>query len=144
MHISMSLAENKTAELWRSFMPGRKEIKNKLNNELFSMRIYDASYNFKNFNFHAVFEKWAAVEVADFNTIPEGMEKIIIPEGMYAVFHYKGLNTDTRIFEYIFGTWLPGSGYILDNRPHFEILGENYRNNDPDSEEDIWLPVKPK
>lgn len=48
------------------------------------------------------------------------------------------------IFQYIFGTWLPASGYYLDNRPHFEILGHKYKNNDPDSEEEIWIPVKPK
>jgi len=28
--------------------------------------------------------------------------------------------------------------------PRIEILGEKYRNNDPDSEEEIWIPVKAK
>jgi AraC family transcriptional regulator len=144
MHISMSLAENKTSGLWRSFMPRRKEIKSNLTSELFSMRVYDASYDFKNFNFHAAFEKWAAIEVKDLDEIPDGMKAFLLPAGSYAVFHYKGLNTNTRIFEYIFGTWLPTSEYILDNRPHFEILGDKYKNNDPDSEEEIWVPVKLK
>jgi hypothetical protein len=31
---------------------------------------------------------------------------------------------------------------MLDNRPHFEILGEKYKNADPDSEEDVYIPVK--
>jgi AraC family transcriptional regulator len=64
--------------------------------------------------------------------------------GLYAVFNYKGLNTDNRIFIHIFTEWLPSSGYVLDERPHFEILGEKYKNNDPESEEEIWIPVKPK
>jgi AraC family transcriptional regulator len=32
----------------------------------------------------------------------------------------------------------------LDNRPHFEILGEKYKQGSPDSEEEIWIPVKEK
>jgi len=32
----------------------------------------------------------------------------------------------------------------LDNRPHFEVLGEKYKNGDPESEEEIWIPVKEK
>lgn len=45
--------------------------------------------------------------------------------------------------EYIYGSWLPNSTeYARDNRPHFEILGEKYKNNDPESEEEIWIPVK--
>jgi AraC family transcriptional regulator len=45
-------------------------------------------------------------------------------------------------FTYIFTRWLPASGYQLDNRPHFEILGDKYKNNDPESEEEIWIPVR--
>ena len=34
------------------------------------------------------------------------------------------------------------SEYEFDNRPQFEILGEKYKNNAPDSEEEIWIPIK--
>ncbi len=50
----------------------------------------------------------------------------------------KGPETYRNIFE----TWLPASGYVLDNRPHFAVMGEKYRNEDPDSEEEIWIPIK--
>jgi AraC family transcriptional regulator len=43
---------------------------------------------------------------------------------------------------YIFNTWLPQSNYQLAPRPHFEILGEKYKNNHPDSEEEIWIPIQ--
>jgi AraC family transcriptional regulator len=72
------------------------------------------------------------------------METIILQRGLYAVFDYKGLNTDNSIFQYILGTWLPTSDYELDNRPHFEVLGDKYKNNDPTSEEEIWIPIKTK
>jgi len=41
-----------------------------------------------------------------------------------------------------FGTWLPNSEYALDNRPHCDILGKKYKNDDPSSEEEIWVPIK--
>ncbi len=141
--LMMSLANNKTADLWRSFMPKRKEIQNPINSELYSIQVYDHSY-FDNFNPGKVFEKWTAIEVANFDTIPHEMETFILPTGLYAVFLYKGLSTDTRIFQYIYTTWLPNSNYLLDNRPHFEILGEKYKNGDANSEEEIWIPIKSK
>jgi AraC family transcriptional regulator len=39
---------------------------------------------------------------------------------------------------------LPNLGYTLDDRAHFEVLGEKYKNNDPLSEEEIWIPIKKK
>lgn len=126
-------------------MPRRKEIKNNLTTELFSIQVYPHAFDFSFSNFHAAFEKWAAVEVAHFDSIPAEMESHILTGGLYAVFDYKGLSTDTSIFEYIFGTWLPGSKkYLLDDRPHFEILGDKYKNNDPNSAEEIRIPIKPK
>lgn len=141
--LNMSFADYKIAELWSSFMPLRSEIQNHLTNDLISLAIYSPSH-FESFNPNNMFEKWAAVEVSDFNKTPETMESFTLQGGLYAVFDYRGLNTDHSIFQYIFGTWLPQSNYDLDDRPHFEILGEKYKNNDPDSEEEIWIPIKNK
>ena len=139
--LTMSFAENKTGQLWQRFMPLRKKIINNLSNDLISMQLYPPAFDFSP---HTQFEKWAAVEVSDFNTVPDQMETFVWAGGMYAVFAYKGSSTDTRIFQYIFTTWLPQSGYKLDNRPHVEILGANYKNASPDSEEEIWIPVRLK
>ncbi|MGE5458322.1 MAG: GyrI-like domain-containing protein [Methanococcaceae archaeon] len=142
-HLKMSLSENRTFELWRSFMPLRKEIKNSVTNDLVSLQIYDSSFDFKNFNPNLEFEKWAAVEVSDFDSIPDGMEPYTVSGGLYAVFIHKGTaSTGSKTFQYIFDTWLPKSEYELDNREHFEILGKKYKNEDPDSEEEIWIPIK--
>jgi AraC family transcriptional regulator len=141
--VSMSFIENKTPELWRSFMPRRGEIKNKVNADFISLQIHDSPLGLLHFNPATKFEKWAAVEVTNFDEVPGEMETFLLPAGLYAIFHYKGLSTDTSIFQYIFSQWLPNSGYELDHRPHFEILGEKYKNGNPDSEEDIFIPVKP-
>ncbi len=139
--LTMSFANYKIAELWRSFSPRRKEITNNLTNDLISMVVYKQTH-FADFKQTNEFQRWATVEVANFDNVPNDMETFVLPGGLYAVFAYKGLNTDTSIFQYILETWLPNSGYVLDNRPHFEVLSDKYRNNDPSSEEEIWIPIK--
>ena len=142
--MTMTFSDNKTYELWHGFMPRRKEILNHIDNDLYSVQIYTPGF-FGNFDPDAKFEKWAAIEVTDFDKIPEGLDAFTLPGGLYAVFHYKGAaSSSAATFKYILGTWLPNSGYILDDRPHFEILGEKYKNEDPDSEEELWIPVKYK
>lgn len=142
IHLNMSLRNNRTMELWKKFMPRKKEIHNSVSEDLISMQIYDNTMKLSDINQH--FEKWATKEVFSFDTIPKDMEAFTLNEGLYAVFNYKGLSTDNSIFIYIFNTWLPNSNYHLDNRPHFEILGEKYKNGDPNSEEEIWIPIKEK
>lgn len=139
--IIMSMSENKTAEHWRSFMTLRKSILNSVGNDLYSLQVYPPSY-FDNFNPEKTFEKWAVAEVFNFENIPENFETFTLPGGLYAVFHHIGM--DTSIFHTIFTEWLPKSKYLLENRPHFEILGDKYKNGDPNSEEEIWIPIKPK
>jgi AraC family transcriptional regulator len=127
--------------LWREFMLRRQEIKNVLSNELYSVADYPRGY-FQKFDPNKKFTKWAAVEVPDFINVPTGMKTLIIEAGLYAVFVYKGHSNDNTIFQKIFNEWLPSSAYILDERLHFEILGDKYRNNDPDSSEDIYIPIR--
>jgi len=140
--LKMTFSDNRTSELFRSFMPERKTIKKSLGNDIYCVQLYQSFHGFNDLKPGMEFEKWAAIEVADFSEVPAGMESFTLTGGRYAVFHYAGLSSDTRIFEYIFKTWLPGSGYELEQRPHFEVLGEKYNNNDPSSEEEIWIPVK--
>src|ERR1035437_3608741 len=80
----MSFTKNRTFELWRSFMPRRKEIQNSVGTELYSIEVYPPLF-YDNFNPDAEFEKWAAVEVSDFHTIPGEMNALTSPEGLYAV-----------------------------------------------------------
>lgn len=140
----MSLVENRTGELWRSFMPERRLITNAIGTDLYSMQVYPVGY-FKAFDPAAIFEKWAVAEVGDNGDVPDGMQSITLPGGLYAVFLHKGpASKGAESFAYIFGTWIPASEYEIDERPHFEVLGEKYKNEDPASEEEIWIPVKRK
>lgn len=143
--VRMSLSNDRTAELWKGFMPRRKEVQHTIGTDLFCVQVYDHALDLGSFTVDTVFDKWAAIEVADIETIPHGMETYTLAGGLYAVFLYKGRARDFKdTFYYIFGTWLPNSIYEVDNREHFEILGTRYKNDDPESEEEIWVPIVEK
>ncbi len=141
-NLSFTYADYRAFELWSSFMPRRKEILNPIGTDLYNIQI-----NPENFDFSPdmPFIKWAVVPVSNFDSVPEGMEVLEIPQGLYAVFNYKGDQSKVAaFFNSIYSEWLPASGYELGIHPQFEILGEKYKNNDPNSEEEIWIPIKSK
>ena len=139
--LSMSLHQNRTAQLWGKFAPRIREIQNRTSDDKISLQVYPPLY-YQKFNPSKEFEKWAAVEVNDLEHIPNEMKSFLLEKGLYAVFDYKGSSNDSSIFEYIFYEWMPNSKYVVDERPHFEVLGSKYKNNDPDSEEEIWIPIR--
>jgi AraC family transcriptional regulator len=107
--------------------------------------VYDSRSFFDDFNPLAEFDKWAAVEVANLGNIPADMEALLLPGGLYAVFIHHGSSSEgQKIYEYIFRDWFPSSDFVLDDRPHFALMGEKHKNNDPNSEEEIWIPIKEK
>ncbi|WP_372751907.1 GyrI-like domain-containing protein [Labilibaculum sp.] len=142
-NMKMSLTNNKTSELWKSFMQERNQIKHRINSDFISLQNYPDGY-FDSFNPNTEFEKWACVEVAKLDYLPEGMRTFKINAGEFAVFTHKGSNADPSIFKFIYSDWLPNSDYELRDEPHFEILGVKYKNNDPCSEEEIWIPIVKK
>ncbi|MFC6096005.1 GyrI-like domain-containing protein [Flavobacterium qiangtangense] len=138
----MSIFENKTFLLWNSFMKRKGEIQNAIGSDLFSIQIYESNY-FEGFNPKKEFLKMAGLEVNSLENIPNGMEAYVLKSGKYAVFEYKGNpKSGGEAFQYIFQEWFPNSGFSLDNRPHFEILGTKYKNDSDESEEEIWIPIK--
>ncbi len=138
----MSFANDHTKDLWQGFMPLRRQLVNTICDDLYSLQLYPPGF-FEHFNPAANFAKWAAMEVSSFTEIPAGMEPFTISAGNYAVFTYKGAASEAAaVFNYILGTWLPSSTFVLDDRPHFEILGEKFSKDSPLSEEEIWIPVK--
>ena len=141
MSAKMSMSQNGTAQLFGQFMPRREEIKHWANQNVYDLREYPAGY-FESFEPTRAFTKWAAMQVIEVEAIPDGMAVYSLQGGTYAVFQYKGPMGDPAIFRYIFTEWLPYSGYALDNRPHFDILGPRSMPQDPNSEEEIWIPIR--
>ncbi len=143
--LKMSYSQNKTVPLWQSFMPLKKHIKNTVGNDLYSIQVYEEVFDFNSFQPEKEFTKWAAIEISESKKNDLDLQNFELEGGLYAVFLHKGSSSDfQKTFESIFKDWLPNSDYVLDARPHFELLGVNYKNNHPDSEEEIWIPVKLK
>jgi AraC family transcriptional regulator len=87
-----------------------------------------------------------SVEVADLDHIPEGMVGRIVPGRTYAVFTHIGPlfpNYLQQTYDYIYGTWLPHSDRELDGGWDFEVYDVRFTGvDDPDSEFDIYVPIK--
>lgn len=144
--VTTSLADDKTSLLWKRFMQSRDAIKNNINEDLFSVQLYGKQFIRGEFDSQSVFEKWAAMEVYDFTIIPKGLQQLEIAAGLYAVFTHKGTAKEfAETSKTIFAEWLPSSGYSLDDRPHFEVLGEEYKGpENPESREKIYIPITSK
>lgn len=142
--IRCSLKQEKTGSLWQHFMPKRNQIKNRINKDYISGVKFYEPLDLSTFDEETEFEKWAAVEVSHPEDIPEGLEALEIEGGKYAVFIHKGLSKDfQKTKEEILRVWLPDSGYTLDDRVHFDVMGEKYYGpSDANSEEEIWIPIK--
>lgn len=144
-HAEMSFIMDGTFELWKSFMPNRKHIENKVDSLFYSMQIYPEIFDCHSFNPSSIFTKWAAVEVTDLDFISPGLEGYVIEGGTYAVFNHIGPARNFPVsMKYIHEIWFPNSDYEIDNREHFEVLEEGYNPLDENATEEIWIPIKLK
>ncbi len=145
IRVKTSLTENKIPELWQNFMARAHEIKNNKNTGWYELHPYDSDFKMEDYSETMEFEKWAALEVTDFEQVPENMETHVLTGGKYAVFKHKGLMQNIQLsFDYAYGTWLPNSGYEPDNRDDFERYDEKtyFGPDHPDSETEIYIPIK--
>lgn len=142
--IITSMDRNETKEMWEIFKPRVGEIENRINENFYSVQIYTADKDIRSFTPQTKFEKWAAVAVSNPNNIPDGMGHLRVPSGKYVVFIHKGpVTTFYKTTNYIFNKWLPNSDFVFDSRPQFEIMDDRYLGPmHPDSEEEVWIPIK--
>jgi len=141
--IQTSLAENSTLALWQKFKPLVHEVKNRENTNFYSIQIYENDFDMRKFTLKTTFEKWAAVEVQNFENIPEKLKEFNLSGGKYAVFIHKGRPEEFhKTAKFIYQEWIPNSNYKLDNRPHFEIMSKDYNPNDSNAEEEVWIPIR--
>lgn len=141
--LEMTLKKDGTEFLWKSFLPFLTVLGNRTGSGLISMQIYPGGLDTENFNENTRIHKWAGAEVDAFLDVPEELDTHVIEEGLYAVFLHRGpASAFPRTAAFIYGHWLPRSGYRLDNREHFELLPPGYRPDDPNATEEVWIPIK--
>lgn len=71
----------------------------------------------------------------------EGLDRVGIPAGRYAVFPHAGhVSTIGQTWEGIFSAWAPGAGVKIDDRPEFELYDADF---DPQGSGKVavWIPV---
>jgi AraC family transcriptional regulator len=82
--------------------------------------------------------------VSTIEQIPIEMVSHTIKGGHYVTFTQMGSGVSlSDNFKDIYENWLPTSGYTVDDRTHFQVMGEKYKRNDPLSEEEVWIPIVP-
>ena len=143
--VTMSFAQDKTQELWQGFAPLIKTIQHREDADRYSVQVYPNADFFKDFKPQREFKKYAAVKVSEYDELAADLEKLTIPQGRYAVFDYIGKPSEaTETFRYMLKQWLANSNYILANRPHLAVMGPAYKGEQPDSEEELLIPVQLK
>ena len=144
IQLIMSFQADNSYVLWHSFMPRITEIENRLGFYLVSAQVYPLGF-FNSYMPHTEFVKWASVAVSRLGSVPLGMHEMHIEPSLYLRFMHMGTSKMAHeAFDYIYSSWLPKSDFEVDQRPHFEILGSKYAHDKPHSEEEIYIPIRPK
>lgn len=140
-----TIKDNNIPNLWKQFNPRVEEIKNRTA----SIRGYgicevDPEYDMAQFSETTLFNEFVGVEVKVFTDIPMGMAVKTLKGGRYAVFTHKGKLANLKMtYDYIWGTWIPCSGYELDLRDDFEFYDDSFLGEDNElSEMKIFIPIK--
>lgn len=132
---------NEIPELWDKFVPHLDSIPNRINHNV----CYGIINPFGPKENDGEIDYVAAVEVENFDDIPEGMVSADVPEAYYAVFTHKGpISKFMESIKFVFGEWLPNSEYTLTGTPELEIYDERFNAESENSECDICLPVRKK
>ncbi len=140
-----TIRTNKIPEMWKSFNPRINEIRNRtIPFRGYGICEVDPLYAMTEFNEDSEYNEIVGVEVNQPEDIPEGMVAKLLRGGKYAVFTHKGkINNLMMTYDYIWGTWIPYSGYELDLRDDFECYDDRFLGPDDDrSQFDIFIPIK--
>lgn len=144
LHVRTCFAENQTFAQWQQFRRLAKTIEGDVPPGFYAIRKYDDGLRPHELTPHTLFDQYAAVEIADPARIPEELMTFQLPAGLYAVFMHRGT---AAVFHQTMHTihteWLPNSGFEWDDRPHFEYMPPDYHPMNPESEEEIWIPIRP-
>jgi AraC family transcriptional regulator len=137
----MNLMSMPIAELWKRFR-SHEAVRTKSIPNFYSVQHYHAPVDLQNFSPAAIFTKWAAAPKEFFDDLPEECVSLFIPEGLYAQFEVIAPPTAAKeVFGFIYGEWLPKSGYQLDHRHQLEVLPHDYSTKGDQAREVIWIPI---
>ncbi len=141
-----TMKKNHIPQLWFRFITKRNQIRNMIDGTTYGIYLYDPAIETKDVTDDLEFGYLAGVEVLSYpesHEIPKGMMVHEIPARQYAVFTHRGrLMELQKTYDYIYKTWLPGSGTDFLSAEHFEYHDQNFTDDTPESKTQIYIPVK--
>lgn len=139
---TMNVLDMPIAEMWRRFR-SHEAVRGKAIPLFYSAQHYEQPLDLSRFSPTQMFRKWTTAAAAYFDEIPEGFVALHIPAGLYAQFEVMAPPSAAReVFGYIYGEWLPTSGYALDHRPQVEVIPHDYVQRGEQATEKIWIPIR--
>ncbi len=86
----------------------------------------------------------ACVSVSETDVLPNSLNELVLPSGTYAKLRYKGPYSDMKAaYKWLYGVWLPNSGYQAANHPpHEEYLNNPQEVSPTELLTDICLPLE--
>jgi AraC family transcriptional regulator len=124
-------------DLWSEFGARFNDFKHRTEEET----AYGVMDNFDHAS--GEFDYVAAVSISSTEDQPRDLTLWDIPAQTYAVFATT-LPKVKETFDAIYGGWLPESDYQRPPGPEFELYDEGFDPKDPESQFDIYIPVKMK
>ena len=126
----------KLPPLWDSFLQRIGEISNAINGKCYGA-LYRVNENDDVLNY------LAGTEVRDTESIPEGMEVLVLPENRYAQFTHCGkVEKLDNTVNYIYSNWLLNSNHRHSYGPDLEIYGAEYHPVSSDSKIHYAIPIQ--
>ncbi len=144
MSSKTSLNNNKIPQMWQDFLKRIPEVKNRANTDRFLLNRFNPDLKVEDITDDWEFEKWVAVEVESFASVPKDLETHTNQGGKYAVYIHKGtVMTFVETSAYVFGTLFPKTGLVFDERDDFVRYGPKFLGPmNEESEVEIWIPIK--
>lgn len=135
MHYHGRNEQNEIFQMWQALGARMPEIPQVINPEI----AYGLSDNVDHDT--GEFDYVAGLEVREGTALPEGMVQWEVAGGTYAVFPCT-LPTLGEVFDAVYSTWLPKSGYQRADGPEVERYDEHFDPQDPDSQLEVFIPIR--
>jgi AraC family transcriptional regulator len=141
MKTTTTIKNNNIPQLWDKFNKKSCSIPN-VKVQKVSLGVCP-SVDVKEFNEEVPFDYIAGIIVENFDNVPDGMVTYEIPAQKYAVLTHKGaLDKLQETYCYFYSVWPKESGMEFKGGAEFELYDERFIFGSPDSEMDIYRPVK--
>ena len=83
----------------------------------------------------------ACAPVTEETPVPEGMVRLEVPGGQFAMLTHVGFLTGLRDSYSRLFQWIGEQGLAPDGRPGYELYDQRFNPSSPDNEIDLYIPV---